>query len=69
MKKPLIKLILFSLAGALLGYGYYYFIGCRTGSCPLTSNPLISTLYGSVLGFVMGFDTKIFQKKLSRREE
>lgn len=46
------------LAGALLGYAYYYFIGCSSGSCPITSNPYISTFYGALIGFILVFPTK-----------
>jgi len=38
------------LLGAALGFGYYKFVGCRTGTCPITSNPWISTLYGAMMG-------------------
>jgi hypothetical protein len=38
------------LAGAGLGFLYYYFIGCNTGSCAITSNPWSSVLYGSLFG-------------------
>jgi hypothetical protein len=38
------------LLGGAAGYGYYKFIGCRTGSCPITSSPWISTLYGALVG-------------------
>ncbi|HET6273693.1 MAG TPA: DUF6132 family protein [Bacteroidota bacterium] len=40
--------------GAGLGFAYYYFIGCTSGSCPITSNPFISTAYGAFMGAVLG---------------
>jgi len=39
--------------GAALGYAYYHFVGCRTGTCPITSSPWISTGYGALIGFVL----------------
>lgn len=38
------------MAGAIGGYLYYVNIGCVTGTCPITSKPLNSTLYGALLG-------------------
>ncbi len=38
------------LLGALIGYSYYYFIGCTTGSCPITSNPWSSVFVGALFG-------------------
>jgi hypothetical protein len=38
------------ILGGAAGFGYYKFIGCRTGTCPITSNPWISTIYGAVMG-------------------
>lgn len=52
------KVILSTIAGAVLGYSYYYFIGCQSGTCPITSNWHISTLYGAGLGLVASFPTK-----------
>ena len=43
--------------GGFLGFLYYRFVGCSTGSCPLTSNPYASTLYGIVLGALIGGNT------------
>ncbi len=43
------------LLGALAGYGYYYFVGCRTGTCPISSNPWISTGYGAIFAFVLAW--------------
>ncbi len=41
------------LLGASAGYAYYYFIGCVSGTCPITSNPWSSTAYGAVLGALL----------------
>ncbi|MGD0590078.1 MAG: DUF6132 family protein [Bacteroidota bacterium] len=47
------KRILFSLLGALGGYAYYYYVGCHSGTCPISGNPFISTLYGAGIGLVL----------------
>ncbi len=47
------------ITGAVGGYLYWYFIGCNSGTCPITSNPLNSTLYGIVLG---GLIFSLFRK-------
>jgi hypothetical protein len=41
------------LLGALGGYLYYYFVGCSSGSCAITSNPINSILYGGVMGYLL----------------
>jgi hypothetical protein len=51
------KMIGFALIGAIGGYAYYYFIGCNGGTCPITSNWYVTTLYGSMMGLVLGFPT------------
>ena len=48
-----IKRITSAVLGGVAGYAYYYFIGCASGACPITSNPWISTAYGAVLGFLL----------------
>ena len=50
MNKAVLRTIISVVAGAALGYAYYAFIGCQTGACPITSNPLISTAYGALVG-------------------
>ena len=39
--------------GTLGGYIYYYFIGCVSGTCPITSNPYNMMIYGAVLGYLL----------------
>lgn len=51
LENPMIwRVFLGAGVGALLGYGWYKLVGCSTGACPLTSHPVISTVYGAVLG-------------------
>lgn len=41
------------VVGAVGGYLYYYYVGCASGSCAITSKPLNITLYGAVMGFLL----------------
>ena len=47
------KWIIGIAAGAAIGFAYWYFIGCTSGTCAITSSPVNSTLYGSVMGGLM----------------
>lgn len=38
------------ILGAISGYLYFYFVGCASGSCAITSKPVNSTLYGGLMG-------------------
>jgi hypothetical protein len=38
------------LIGAIAGYAYYYFVGCNSGTCAITSSPINSTIYGILMG-------------------
>ncbi len=57
-KDFLLKKVSPVVIGAVLGYAYYFFIGCRTGACPITSNPYISTLYGAFAGLIFALPSK-----------
>ncbi|OGU57366.1 MAG: hypothetical protein A2V66_03175 [Ignavibacteria bacterium RBG_13_36_8] len=57
------------IAGALLGYAYYYFIGCNSGTCPITSNPYISTVYGAAAGFIIALPGKKENTKKNESEK
>ena len=42
--------ILGILSGAVIGFLYYYYVGCASGTCAITSKPLNSSIYGAVMG-------------------
>lgn len=39
--------------GGIAGWLYWNFVGCSTGTCAITSNPLNSTLYGALMGYLV----------------
>lgn len=47
------------VAGALVGFLYWRFVGCLSGTCAITSSPVNSTIYGAVLG---GLILSMFKK-------
>jgi len=57
--------IIGATAGATGGYLYYYFVGCQSGTCAITSNPYISILYGALMGYLL-FD--LFKKKENKAD-
>jgi len=58
MNNRYIKMLSGLGGGALLGFLYYYYIGCASGSCAITSNPYISTAYGALMGLVFMWPAK-----------
>jgi len=51
------------IVGAIGGYLYYYFVGCNSGTCAITSKPVNSTLYGALMG---GLFLNIFKKETKK---
>jgi len=52
-RKRIILLAVGAFAGAVAGYLYWKFIGCNSGTCLISSKPLNSTLYFSVMGALL----------------
>lgn len=46
----ILRLILGIVLGGAAGFAWYKLVGCATGACPITSNPVLSTLYGAAVG-------------------
>ena len=40
-----------TVAGGILGFLYYYNVGCTSGTCAITSNPYSSIITGSLMGY------------------
>ena len=59
VKKHILK-IAGIIVGGIVGFAYYHFVGCASGTCPITSSPYISTIYGALMGYLL-FD--MFKKK------
>lgn len=47
------------ILGAIGGYLYWHYIGCVSGTCPITSSPIMSTIWGALLG---GLLLSVFKK-------
>jgi hypothetical protein len=42
--------IIGAVVGAIGGFLYWKFVGCASGTCAITSNPINSSLYGAMMG-------------------
>jgi hypothetical protein len=49
----MIRTIVGIVIGAAIGFAYYKLVGCASGTCPITSNPFISTLFGAIIGVLI----------------
>jgi hypothetical protein len=47
------KTLIFILIGGGLGFAYWRFVGCNSGTCPLTSNWHTSVLMGGLAGYLL----------------
>lgn len=41
------------VVGGVLGFLYYYFIGCTSETCAITSSPYNSIIMGGILGLLI----------------
>ena len=66
LNNKLYRILLGIVSGAFLGLLYWNFIGCNGGSCPLTSNPYQSTLFGGLIGGIFANDNKKEKKNINK---
>ncbi len=60
------KEVIGALIGAVAGALYYFFVGCKSGSCLIVSNLYISIPYGALMGYLFA---GIFSKKENIKPE
>ena len=49
----ILKTVLGAAIGAAVGFAMYKFVGCRTGTCPLSANPWIAMIIWGVMGAII----------------
>jgi hypothetical protein len=47
-------LILAIVLGALAGFAFHRLVGCKSGACAIWANPYAATIYGALIGFLVG---------------
>jgi len=53
------------ILGGIGGYLYWRYVGCTTGTCPITSSPVMSTIWGALMGGLLL--NIIFQNKKNKQ--
>ncbi|MEE9502556.1 MAG: DUF6132 family protein [Candidatus Aminicenantaceae bacterium] len=46
----MIQIVIGAVFGGVIGFLFYRFVGCKSGTCMIASNPYLSTMYWAVLG-------------------
>ena len=59
-KKQIIILSIATLLGAAIGFVYWYYVGCNSGACAITSSPVNTSIYGAVMSILL---VNVFQKE------
>jgi hypothetical protein len=49
----MLRTVLGIVIGAAAGFAFYKFIGCQTGTCPITSSPFLSAFFGALIGLLV----------------
>lgn len=57
-----------AVIGLLGGFLYWRFVGCASGTCPITSNWHMSTLMGGAIGYLAGDSFNDLRTKKKKEE-
>ncbi|MGE0561373.1 MAG: DUF6132 family protein [Flavobacteriales bacterium] len=47
------KNFILAILGAITGYLYWYYVGCDSGTCAITSVWYRTTIYGALMGWLL----------------
>lgn len=67
-KKKTILVLSGVVLGSIAGFLYWKYIGCTSGTCPLTSQWHTTTLFGGVFGYLIADSIKIKDKKQEKTD-
>ncbi|TKG93912.1 hypothetical protein EYV94_14225 [Puteibacter caeruleilacunae] len=61
--------IIFALLGVIIGYVYWYYKGCSSGTCIITSTWHNSSIYGLIMGGLLGSSLKDIITKRKKNKD
>lgn len=61
--------IVFILPGILGGVIYWKYVGCASGTCPITSNWHTMVLFGALIGYLIGDSIDDFLRKRKNKRD
>jgi Family of unknown function (DUF6132) len=50
LNNMVLRIVIGIVIGGIAGFLYYKLVGCRTGTCPITSSPFSSIVFGAIFG-------------------
>lgn len=62
------KNFILAILGAIAGYLYWYYVGCESGSCAITSVWYRTAIYGALMGWLLS-DVSFKQTKKEKTNE
>ncbi|MBN2523731.1 MAG: hypothetical protein JXB24_10695 [Bacteroidales bacterium] len=69
IKKYLLTIVVTTI-GIVGGYLYWRFIGCNSGSCPITANWYTSVIAGGLIGYLVGDSINdVLKKKKNKTKQ
>ena len=58
--------LLLLIPGIIAGFLYWMYVGCSSGTCPITSNWHTMVLFGGLIGYLIGDTIDDRRKKKSK---